>query len=114
MPMATSYVLITSMDVVSELEALFNEVYDEHVAHILKVPGVRHVTRMKGEPFLVAIGGTTQTMPAPDPVYTAIYEIDDPGVLVSKEWTDACEAGRWPTEIRPHTRKRIHAVYRIA
>jgi hypothetical protein len=52
-------------------------------------------------------------MPAPDPVYTAVYEIDDPKVLTSPEWEAACEAGRWAAEIRPHTRKRTHFIYKV-
>ena len=43
---STRYVLIASMDVTPEAEALFNEVYDtEHVPNLLEVPGVRSVTR---------------------------------------------------------------------
>jgi hypothetical protein len=38
-------------DVASEKEALFNEVYDsEHVPNLLKVPGVRSVTRLRTKP----------------------------------------------------------------
>lgn len=114
MPFAKPYVLIASMDVPAEYDALFNEVYDEHCAFISKVPGVGQVTRMKGEPFSILIGGAEKPMPAPDPVYTAVYELDDPKVLASQAWADACEAGRWPTEIRQHTRKRSHAVYKVA
>src|SRR3954449_2180973 len=76
---STRYVLIASMDVASEAEPLFNEVYDtEHVPNLLQVPGVRSVTRMKGEPARFAIAGSVRELPAPSPVYTAIYEIDDP------------------------------------
>ena len=39
------------MDVDADKEALFNEIYDtEHIPNLLKVPGVRGVTRMAGEP----------------------------------------------------------------
>jgi hypothetical protein len=56
---STRYVLIASMDVTPQVEPLFNEVYDtEHVPNLLKVPGVRSVTRMKGEPARFAIAGT--------------------------------------------------------
>ena len=38
-----------------------NEVYDtEHISNLLKVPGVRAVTSMQGEPFAVSIGGAEQ------------------------------------------------------
>ena len=46
MPITTKYLYIASMDVQPDKEALFNEVYDtEHVPNLLKVPGVRAVTR---------------------------------------------------------------------
>lgn len=112
MTIETTYILIASMDVTPESEALFNEVYDEHAKHLLGVPGVRSVTRMKGEPFSLAIAGATKEVPAPSPIYTAIYEIDDPEVLNSVEWADAVEKGRWATEIRPKTRNRTHAIYK--
>lgn len=113
MPIESRYILIASMDVEASKEDLFNEVYDEHVEHILKVPGVRHVTRMKGEPFTFTVNGKTEQKPAPDPVYTAIYELDDPSILSGSAWTEAVEQGRWPAEIRPHTRNRSHFVYRV-
>jgi len=72
---STRYVLIASMDVTPEAEPLFNEVYDtEHVPNLLQVPGVRSVTRMKGEPGRFAIAGGVRELPAPSPIYTAIYE----------------------------------------
>ena len=112
MPLPTTYVLIASMDVDQEHEALFNEVYDtEHVPHLLTVPGVRHVTRLRGVDAEIAIAGGTQPMPSPRPVYTAIYEIDDPSVIASPEWAKAVEAGRWASDVRPHTTNRHHAVY---
>jgi hypothetical protein len=49
------------MDVDADKEALFNEVYGtEHLPTLLKVPGVRAVTRMQGEPLAVSIGGAEQ------------------------------------------------------
>lgn len=112
MPIKTRYVFLASMDVDPAYEALFNEIYDtEHVPYILKVPGVHSVTRLKGEPFAFAIGGALKDMPAPAPIYTALYELDHPDILKSAEWVKAVEAGRWPSEVRPHTRNRHHAVY---
>jgi hypothetical protein len=91
---STRYVLIASMDVTPEAEPLFNEVYDtEHVPNLLQVPGVRSVTRMKGEPARFAIAGAVRELPAPSPIYTAIYEIDNPQVLQSPEWAEAVERG---------------------
>lgn len=114
MPSTSRYLLIASMDVAPEYEDLFNEVYDaEHVPHLLSVPGVRKVTRCKGVPFAFAIAGSIKPMPAPDPAYTAIYEIDHPNVLASPAWAEAVEKGRWASVVRPHTRNRSHAVYEV-
>ena len=114
MPIESAYVMMAAMDVDPEYEDLFNEVYDtEHVPYLLTVPGVRAVSRMKGEPFTFAIAGALKPMPAPSPVYTAIYEIDHPDVVTSPEWARAVEKGRWASEVRPHTRNRHHAVYAV-
>ena len=114
MPIKTSYLFIASMDVDPEKEELFNEVYDqEHVPKLLQVPGVIAVTRLKGEPFAVNIGGERREMPAESPVYSAIYEIESPEVLTSDAWAEAVEAGRWPGEVRPHTRNRNHRLCKV-
>ena len=114
MTIETKYLFVAAMDVDAAKEALFNEVYDvEHVPELLKVPGVRSVTRLKGEPFTFSIGGALKAMPAPSPVYTAIYEIDSPEVLKSAAWAAAVEKGRWASEVRPHTTNRSHAVYKV-
>ena len=58
MPISSKYLFVVSMDVDADKEALFNEIYDsEHIPNRLKVPGVRAVTRMAGEPFAMSIGG---------------------------------------------------------
>ena len=115
MPIATSYVFIASMDVAPEKEALFNEVYDtEHVPNLLKVPGVRSVTRLRTERAGVNIGGELKPVTgAGAPTYTAIYEIDSPEVLTSKAWARAVELGRWPSEVRPFTSNRHHIVRKV-
>jgi hypothetical protein len=114
MPVHSKYVFVASMDVAPEFEALFNEVYDsEHVPNLLKVPGVRAVTRIRGEPFAVSIAGQEKRVEHAGPRYSAVYEIDGPEVLVSPEWAKAVEAGRWPHQVRPHTRNRQHALYRV-
>jgi hypothetical protein len=103
------------MDVVQEKEALFNEVYDtEHVPLLLQVPGVRAVSRMKTEPAAFTIGGERKVLDGGgEPQYVAIYEIDSPDVLLSKEWVEAVEKGRWPSEVRPFTSNRHHVVRKI-
>jgi hypothetical protein len=100
------------MDVDDHKEALFNEIYDtEHIPNLLRVPGVRGVTRMAGEPFTMSVGGAEKKVTHDGPRYSAIYEIDGPHVLVSRGWADAVEEGRWPTQIRPFTHNRRHALY---
>jgi len=114
MPIKSKYLFVVSMDVDPAKEALFNEVYDaEHVPNLLKVPGVHAASRMVGEPFALNIGGEEKRIAQDGPRYTAIYEIDGPHVLVSPEWAQASEAGRWPGEVRPHTRNRRHALCKL-
>jgi hypothetical protein len=115
MTIATKYLFIVSMDVTKEKEALFNEVYDtEHIPLLLKVPGVRAVTRWKTEPAAFNIGGERKMLDGgSEPNYVAIYEIDSPDVLLSKEWAIAGEKGRWPGEVRPFTSNRRHVVRKL-
>ena len=111
--MSGGYVFQVSMDVAPEKEDLFNEVYDtEHVPLLLKVPGVRKVTRMKAQDFRVSIGGELKEGAVEAPTWTALYEIDSPDVLASDAWGEAVEQGRWPGEVRPHTFERHHKLFR--
>ena len=48
-----------------------------------------------------------------EPNYVAIYEIESPDVLLSKEWAAAAEKGRWPSEVRPFTSNRRHIVRKV-
>lgn len=112
MGITSSYVLAVSMDVTPEAEGLFNEVYEEHAAFLMQVPGVRSVTRMKSEPAPFAMAGGVRDLPAASPAYLALYELDDPSVVASPEWAAAVERGRWAAEVRPHTSNRHHAMYR--
>lgn len=109
------YLMIASMDVDPEHEALFNEVYDkEHVPNLSKVPGVLGITRYRRETLSMNIGGERKTIEIPnEPVYTAIYELESPDVLTSAAWDRAVEEGRWPTQVRPHTRNRRHVLLQI-
>jgi len=114
MPIKSKYLFVASMDVDPDKEALFNEVYDnEHVPNLLKVPGVQSVARMEGEPFAISIGGEEKRVTHDGPRYSALFEIDGPHVLVSREWAKAVEAGRWSGEVRPFTRNRRHALYKL-
>ena len=108
----TRYIYIASMDVQPDKEDIFNEVYDtEHVPAMLSVPGVVAATRYKVEPHEVTIGDQSKTIPDPsEPHYHAVYEFDDSAVMDSKEWAEATEAGRWPSEVRPYTHNRRHVL----
>ena len=112
MPITARYIFTASMDVDSDKEDLFNEVYDEeHVPMLLKVPGVISVTRLKQAPLKLSIGGEEKTVDSSaEPTYSAIYEIESPDVLTSKEWADAIEQGRWPEQVRPYTSNRRHTL----
>ena len=108
----SKYIFIVSMNVKNKYEDLFNEVYDkEHIPYLLKVPGVNKVTRGKGMPFKFSIGGETKSMNAPTQKFVAMYEIDNPDVVQSPEWSLAVEKGRWSTEVRQHTSERSHFMY---
>jgi hypothetical protein len=61
----------------------------------------------------MSIGGGEKRVMHDGPRHSALYEIDGPDVLVSPEWAKAVEAGRWPDEVRPFTRNRRHALYRL-
>ena len=114
MPIKSKYLFVASMDVDPDKEALFHEVYDtEHIPNLSKVPGVHAVARMEGEPFALSLGGEEKRVAHDGPRYHALYEIESPAVLVSREWAQASEAGRWATEVRPFTRNRRHALYRL-
>src|SRR6201990_3761891 len=103
------------MDVVKEKEALFNEIYaTEPVPLLVKVRSVGALSRMKTEPAAFNIGGERKVLDGgSEPQYVAIYEIDSPEVLLSKEWAGAVEKGRWPSEGRPFTSNRRHVVRKV-
>src|SRR5262245_53018476 len=100
MPEKTKYLMIASMDVDPEHDALFNEVYDkEHIPYLSKVPGVLGATRYRRGEVVMNIGGERKTLNIGDaPTYTAIFELESPDVLTSPEWAKAVEQGRWPTQ----------------
>jgi hypothetical protein len=113
MPITSHYLFTASMDVEPAKEALFNEVYDrEHVPTILKVPGVVSALRFKRRPLEMIIGGERKRIVIEgEPTYTALYELQNPSVLVSPEFAKAVELGRWPGEVRPFTKNRKHFMW---
>lgn len=91
-------IFVVSMDVEPDMQDIFNEVYDtEHLPYMLEVPGFLSAARYER----VDEG----------PRYMAVYELEAPSVLESAAYKEARDKGRWPTEIRPHTYNRSHAVY---
>src|SRR2546421_11777975 len=102
MPGKARYLMIASMDVDPEREALFNEVYDqEHIPNLSRVPGVLGIVRCEREELVMNIGGERKTMRAEnEPQYSAIYELESPEGLTSPEWNAAVEAGRSAAEGR--------------
>jgi hypothetical protein len=109
------YIMIASMDVDAEHEALFNEVYEtEHVPFLSQVPGVVSIRRFQRQVLTMNIGGETKTIRVEnEPKYTAIYELESPEVLTSEAWSKAVERGRWPKEVRPYTTNRRHVLLKL-
>jgi hypothetical protein len=87
------YVFTAAMTIGPERDALLNEVYDtEHVPEILK-----------GVPGMISISRYRRTRPA-ERFYLAAYEIATPDIPPGPHFMKARDIGRWPTEVRPHTR----------
>jgi len=109
-----AYLFIGSMDVSPERERLFHEIYDtEHARHLAEVPGVHWIRRYTLQPFSVRIGTDLVPFPfADEPRFTAVYSLQGPEVLTSREWGKAVERGRWATEVRPFTSRRRHVLLR--
>jgi hypothetical protein len=114
MPIQSRYLFSATMDVEPATEPLFNEVYDgEHVPLLLKVPGVIAVARFKRQTLTMVLGGERKTIVLEhEPAYNALYEIESPEVLTSEAWAKAVDQGRWPGQVRPHTKNRRHVLYR--
>ena len=113
MPIQGRYLFSAAMDVTPDKDALFNEVYDtEHVPLLSRVPGVIAIARFKRRELTLSIGGKNQTIVIEgEPSYNALYEIESPQVLTSDAWAKAVEEGRWPAQVRPHTKNRRHVLY---
>ena len=106
MPEEGGYLFFAFMGIEPEHEAVFNEVYNtEHIPDLLKVPGVRSVTRYKLDSTVYA------TLMEGQPTYVAVYEVDSPDVVTSDAWNVATELGRWKDKVRPYTKNRSHLVY---
>lgn len=113
MPLTGRYLFSAAMDVSPDKDGLFNEVYDtEHVPLLGKVPGVISIARFKRRELTLMLGGKQQTIVIEgEPTYNALYELESPQVLTSDAWARAVEEGRWPGQVRPHTKNRRHVLY---
>ena len=97
-----SYIYVVQMNIPAAHEAEFNRIYDtEHVPMLSKVPGVHKVSRYRLE----------KTNDPSMQKYLAVYEIDSPAIVDSKEWEVAGAWGDWATKIRPHTTERHHSLF---
>jgi hypothetical protein len=93
------YVFTAAMTIGPEHDRLLNEVYEtEHVPELLRVPG------------MISISRYTRTKPA-DTFYLAVYEIASPDIPTGPHFMKARDVGRWPTEVRPHTRGLRNGLY---
>ncbi|MGH7832866.1 MAG: hypothetical protein ACREQK_04425 [Candidatus Binatia bacterium] len=115
MALTSKYMMIASMDVDSEHEATFNEVYDkEHVPNLSRVPGVISIARFERQELTMSIGGEKRVIKIEnEPRYAAVYELESPEALISKQWADAVEQGRWPAQVRPYTKNRRHVLLKL-
>lgn len=115
MAQRSKYLFIASMDIDTDKEDLFNEVYDtEHCPELSGVAGVGPITRFEKQNFTVLIGGEARTVVLEsEPKYHAMYELEGPEVLTSAAWGEAVERGRWPEQVRPYTRNRRHTLLRL-
>ena len=115
MPFNAPYAFMVSMDVETDKEELFNEVYDEeHIPALLKVPGVIAVSRLKTEAGTLSLAGEEVAITGEGlPRYIAIYEIENPGVLNGPAWAEAVEEGRWAGQVRPYTSNRSHVLRKL-
>ena len=81
-----------------EKQAIGQIAFNEDASTLVLTPFSGRVTRL-----IAKIGDAVKRG---DP----LYEIDSPDILVSKEWNDAAEKGRWASEVRPFTSNRSHIV----
>jgi hypothetical protein len=108
MPLMSKYLFVASMDVDPNKQALLEDVYDtDHIPHIASVAGVRSVTRFRRRELTLMLGGERKMIGLEnEPRSTVLYEIDSPDVLLSEEWAQKVELGRWSTQVRPFTKNR--------
>src|SRR5258707_13873773 len=99
------YLMIATMDIDTEHEAIFNEVYDkEHVPNLSKVPGVIGITRYKRGTLKMNIGGETNTIEITnEPAQMAINELAKTAGFTRPGWRNATIDRRWAHHRQPLT-----------
>jgi hypothetical protein len=114
MALEAPYAMLASMDVDDAHVDVFDNLYNsEHIPSLVQVPGVLSITRFVATPFTMRIAGEAKLFDATGfPRFTAVYELAAPDVVASDAWASAVEEGRWPAEVRPHTRNRQHVMLR--
>jgi len=114
MPFQTKYIYSAAMDVESEKDALFNEVYEkEYIPLLLKVPGVVAAARFKKHELTLITDGVRRTFVVEnEPSYNALYEIESPEVLLSDGWINASHQSRFAEHVRPFTKNRRQVLYK--
>lgn len=105
------YLMLASMNIHPGHEVEFNNVYDdEHVPFLQAVPGVRAIARYESHTLRMLLGGEPRIIESRLPRYHALYALDGPDVTASEAWGEAVERGRWPSQVRPFTRDRLHVL----
>ena len=102
------------MDAPHNKEAPFDEVYDqEHIPYLAQVPGVISIERFTPHSLNMVLGGKKRNIIIEGrSEHTAIYEMTDPMILLSKEWAEAVDRGRWSSEVREYRFNRRHVLLR--
>ena len=100
MPTDAKYLYLVMLDVDSDMEELFNDLYNnEHIPALLRVPGVLKASRY-------------ETSQESLPKYLAVYELESPHVIDSAAWQTASNSGEWPQKVRPHLKNRSSVTYK--
>ena len=108
--MSSRYFFTAAMDIPTDKEELFNEVYNtEHIPYLSEVSGVISIARFTTQPLRMIMGGEEREIVIENqPKHTAVYEVASPDVLLSPGWSKAVDKGRWATDVREHTFNRRH------
>jgi hypothetical protein len=96
---ATTHVLLEMMDVAPDKEALLEALYEkERLPALARVPGIENIVR-----FRASDPG--------HPRHLTLYEAAGRDVATSDSFRAADRAGRWQSDVVPHTRNRHLVVY---